>query len=167
MTKELLERAKKRVLAHAEFAKEYTTSARMDSLYADHARLAEALAAVPDAEIANEYAFFAQQTLAEVEDERDAALAALERVRAVLKSEQFDVREAAFWADGVIEAAVVQKAIDGPTKAEARQAEIDLHGESEWCVEQNELVCERCRKVLTDDFKCPTALEVERGNSDE
>ena len=48
-------------------------------------------ATVPDAAtVADEYAYFARQTLAEVEAERDAALAAVELVRAVAKDWERD-----------------------------------------------------------------------------
>lgn len=97
--------------------------------------------------------------IADLEAERDAARSTIAKVRKVTASEKFDVHEAGFWVDGVIEVAKVLKAIDGPTKQETLQAEIDMHAEWEWDDDASMLVCSHCKSLWDESSdKCPKAI---------
>ena len=100
----------------------------------------------------------ANKTIRDLKTERDAALSTIAKVREVLDSEKFDVRESAFWVDGLIEVATVLNAIDGPTEQEKLQAEIDLHEDYEWDDDAESLICSHCKSLWPEDSdECPTA----------
>lgn len=90
--------------------------------------------------------------------------AKISRVEKALKDHSFDVLEAAFAVDDVVEARVIRKALEGPTEAELIEVEIELHEEEvgDWDDDIGDLVCTHCKRVLVKPwFNCPESLRLQ------